>query len=386
MNIFLKSILAGLAVTIAGYFIVLKEKNKKEAHNVTYLLKTDERLNPSSKEELFQRLGERADWVSEKYEMNFDEVDNLNVKLNEVYDTAGIAELFSGSSKLEIWEMYLQSEVIAGLRTANDILKRQELQKTGQPEKEPEDTAGAGNLLSQVKSVKEDLEKEKMAGLKKYLFYDEVSYSVPTALLGHINPSDTSFLFPLFRTDEVADHLPKDVKFVLGQADDNRPEYKNKRELYAIKTYNNPGHPFLTDQDIATARQDFNPINGKPVVLFKLKPKGVKIWEQLTERNVNRFIAFTIDGFVIMAPSIYSKISGGGVEISGSYTIREAKTLALKLESGRLPTTLSVISKKITRAGPPISIKTILLIALCFVLGSVAAFLILRLLKTSENK
>jgi len=386
MNIFLKSILAGLAVTVAGYFIVLKKKKQKDTYNATLLLKTKEELTGAKKRDLLESLNERAEFISEKHEMDFYEPDKLKIKLNDVYDTVGLSDLYSGSSRLEIWETYLQSDVSAGLQAADEIFRKQELKKNGLVEKETEDTLTATDLLSNVKEVKEALKNEKVDGLKKYLFYYE-SNVLPQAVIGYILPADTSIVFPVLRSAEVREHLPDDIKFVLGQPDDNQKENKNRLELYAIKTYNQPDRPFLTDMDIDESIQDYNLDNGKPVINIKFKPYATKIWEKVTERNVNRALAIMVDDDVVVAPVVQTKIVGGNVELACNYyTVSEASTLAYLLDSGRLPTTLSVISNKITRAESPISIKTILPLALCFALSTVAAFMIFRQLKTSENK
>jgi SecD/SecF fusion protein len=93
--------------------------------------------------------------------------------------------------------------------------------------------------------------------------------------------------------------------------------------------------------DVVTeAKQDFNPLDGKPTVTLKMNNTGQRIWESLTERSSNATtgfpIAIEVDNIVYSAPGAREKISGGNTEISGSFTIEEAKDLANILKLGRL--------------------------------------------------
>lgn len=75
----------------------------------------------------------------------------------------------------------------------------------------------------------------------------------------------------------------------------------------------------------ATARLDER---GGAVVSFNLTPEGRSRFAQVTGDNVGRRIAILIDGRVMSAPVVRDRIAGGAGEISGRFTLEEAKALA----------------------------------------------------------
>lgn len=64
---------------------------------------------------------------------------------------------------------------------------------------------------------------------------------------------------------------------------------------------------------------------------------GAEKWAQMTERNVNRQVAITMDNVVYSAPMVNEPIRGGNTEISGSFSIEDADDLAGLLNGGALP-------------------------------------------------
>ncbi len=58
-------------------------------------------------------------------------------------------------------------------------------------------------------------------------------------------------------------------------------------------------------------------------------------------------LAIVLDGEVISAPSVHDEISGGLVEIAGTFSLQEARNLALLLLTGALPVDLVVVSQRL---------------------------------------
>ena len=63
---------------------------------------------------------------------------------------------------------------------------------------------------------------------------------------------------------------------------------------------------------------------------------------------VGRLVAIELDGVVESAPEINPGITGRDVEISGSFTEREAKDLAVVVRYGALPVHLQFVSATTT--------------------------------------
>jgi preprotein translocase subunit SecD len=92
--------------------------------------------------------------------------------------------------------------------------------------------------------------------------------------------------------------------------------------------------PFLTGSHVASAA--VIKVQGRPVIEVKLDEVGkgalVKATagaQQDAETKVR--LALVIDGKVVVAPRIYSKIEGGVAQITGSFDQEEAEAIAAKM-------------------------------------------------------
>lgn len=96
----------------------------------------------------------------------------------------------------------------------------------------------------------------------------------------------------------------------------------------------------VTGQYLADARLTFDEF-GRPAVGFNFRGEGASKFGILTEKNKNRRLAIVLDGVVKSAPVIEERITSQGI-IRGSFTLDEAKDLALVLRSGALPVPVNV--------------------------------------------
>lgn len=60
------------------------------------------------------------------------------------------------------------------------------------------------------------------------------------------------------------------------------------------------------------------------------------VFSRLTADNIGRFLAFVIDGKVLMCPMVNAEITGGQCSIMGQLTKEETEDLAILLNSGKL--------------------------------------------------
>jgi preprotein translocase subunit SecD len=95
----------------------------------------------------------------------------------------------------------------------------------------------------------------------------------------------------------------------------------------------------LTGTAVRTARAEFDPTQGWRVN-FTLTGEGSKAFDEMAARNLQRQVAIVLDGVVKSAPVIQEAQFGGTGVISGNFTEREAKDLALVLRYGALPVEL----------------------------------------------
>ncbi len=100
----------------------------------------------------------------------------------------------------------------------------------------------------------------------------------------------------------------------------------------------------LTGQYLKRANIDFDPTTGKPKVVLTFNAEGQELFAKITKEGINRVLAIFLDGVPISTPVIKQEITGGTAEISGGFTIDEAKTLVRNLNYGALPMPISLVS------------------------------------------
>ncbi|MDP3991109.1 MAG: protein translocase subunit SecD [Candidatus Nealsonbacteria bacterium] len=102
----------------------------------------------------------------------------------------------------------------------------------------------------------------------------------------------------------------------------------------------------LTGKYLKKAEIDFDNSTYKPMVLLQFDSEGAKLFEELTFKNIGKPLAIYIDGIPISVPIVQEVISQGRAQISGSFNIEEAKTLARNLNAGALPVPINLISQQ----------------------------------------
>ncbi len=102
----------------------------------------------------------------------------------------------------------------------------------------------------------------------------------------------------------------------------------------------------LTGEYIKDARVRIDPQYGTPYVAIDFDSRGAKIFERITGKYVGRRLAIILDGVVYSAPVIQERIVGGRARITGSFSMEEAKDLAVVLRAGSLPAPVRILEER----------------------------------------
>jgi preprotein translocase subunit SecD len=85
-------------------------------------------------------------------------------------------------------------------------------------------------------------------------------------------------------------------------------------------------------------------MNQGPIVQAVFTQEGRELFADITRNNVGRQLAIFLDGDLKSAPNIIEPILGGTAQITGNFTLEEAKELVRNLNIGALPVPISLAS------------------------------------------
>ncbi len=99
----------------------------------------------------------------------------------------------------------------------------------------------------------------------------------------------------------------------------------------------------LTGDYLKDAQVRIDPNFNEPYVWIQFNDRGAKIFEAITSTHVGKRLAIVLDDVVRSAPVIKEKIAGGEAQITGSFTMEEAKDLSVVLRAGALPAPVKIL-------------------------------------------
>ena len=138
----------------------------------------------------------------------------------------------------------------------------------------------------------------------------------------------------------------------------------------------------LAGDNLVDATTEFSETSfNQPYVSIMFNNKGAAIFSAVTGENVGKRLAIVLDGTVYSAPVIREKIPSGRAQITGNFSVQEAKDLAIVLRAGALPAPVEVIEER--TVGPTLGRDSVrrgiraILIGGFFVLVFMAAYYLL---------
>ena len=102
----------------------------------------------------------------------------------------------------------------------------------------------------------------------------------------------------------------------------------------------------LTGESLTDARVQIDSQYGDPYVSISFDARGARVFERITGENVGKRLAIVLDNNVYSAPVIRDRISGGRAQITGHFTMNEAKDLAIVLRAGALPAPVNILEER----------------------------------------
>ncbi len=166
----------------------------------------------------------------------------------------------------------------------------------------------------------------------------------------------------LLNRPDIRPLFPPDVVFRWSKdpvKDPTTQKASSDYELYAIRKERGSDLAPLTGETVTDASAQPDQQNNIAVSL-KMNATGARIWGQMTTKAAqdnNREIAILLDDEVVSAPRVINPITTGDSQITGSFSLEEAKDLANILQVGKLPAETRIIQEALV--GPSLGQENI---------------------------
>ncbi len=92
------------------------------------------------------------------------------------------------------------------------------------------------------------------------------------------------------------------------------------------------GEVLLIEVKMAETRADKQ--TNQAIIFVKLTEASKRVIAEITQKNIGRLMEIRVDGRALMKPVIREPLLAGVFEISGSFSMNEAKDIAQRLSSG----------------------------------------------------
>ncbi|MDI3526800.1 MAG: SecD/SecF fusion protein [Tenuifilum sp.] len=293
------------------------------------------------------------------------------IELPGIKEPERVRKLLQGTANLEFWETYELSEILDNFVAANKTLaeinkaKEEAVESDKQKvEEEVKAESSEDELLSKLKETeKEDTLQATTDMAKEYPLFSILQLNLynnqpaPGPVVGYSHFKDTAKVNQILKMPKIKALFPPDVKFRWGVKSPKWDEKKVMYELVALKITTRDGSAPLDGGAISDAREAFGDQKGSAEVDMEMNAEGARIWARMTGDNVGRCIAIVLDNYVYSYPRVQTEIRGGRSQITGDFTVEEAKDLANVLKSGKLPAPARIVEEQLV--GPSLGKEAI---------------------------
>jgi len=135
-----------------------------------------------------------------------------------------------------------------------------------------------------------------------------------------------------------------ETKEILKKQEEEKKKANPDKTILSLDPYFKPTN--LTGKYLERAAVNFDPNTSLPVVDLQFNAEGARIFAALTKKNINKPLAIYLDGRPISIPIVKEEISSGKAQISGKFTLKEARQLAERLNEGALPVPIKLVSQQ----------------------------------------
>ncbi|MBN2767286.1 MAG: protein translocase subunit SecDF [Paludibacteraceae bacterium] len=294
------------------------------------------------------------------------------IELPGVKEPERVRKLLQGSANLEFWETYELSEIIGNITQANQVLASLASAGTTIVTDTTATIADSTATVSAtgVDSLKAALTQKTQQNADSAKMVEQARKENPLfavlqigangqvtqgPVVGIAHSKDTAKINAYFATKQVKEVLPRDLglRWTVKALDEDGEFF----QLVAIKITNRDGRAPLAGDVITDARDDFSQTSAYANVSMTMNAEGAKTWARMTKDNIGKSIAIALDGYIYSFPTVNTEITGGSSQITGNFTVQEAKDLANTLKSGKMPAPARIVQEDVV--GPSLGQEAI---------------------------
>ena len=297
------------------------------------------------------------------------------IELPGIKEPERVRKLLQGSANLEFWETYDLAEILPQLSQINtEIAKANASTEAAQAEVEEVEVVEEEVVADDVDALVDglaaadslaQLEADQKAAFEEYkknnplfaimqMSVNQAGQAYRGPVVGTVHYTDTAKVMAMLNSQVAKAVLPRELKLCWTvKAIDAAEAYY---QLVALKSQTN-GRPSLEGDVITDARADFGQTSAYANVSMTMNAEGARDWQRITRDNIGKSIAIVLDGYVYSFPTVQNEIAGGSSQITGNFTVEEAKDLANTLNSGKMPAPARIIQEDVV--GPSLGQEAI---------------------------
>lgn len=267
------------------------------------------------------------------------QIGQIMVEMPGIKEPERVRKLLQGSANLEFWETYTLGETMSSLTALDKRLAGADAK----------DSAAADSTKAKAAKAKSAAEQHPL--FSKLIMMQGMQ---PTnCVVGYAIAKDTAAINAMVNSEAAKSILPADLKLAWGVKNASGMK-ANVFELYALRANN--GQPSMQGDVIADAKDEFDQ-NHRPIVSMTMTTSGARDWATLTKKNLKKYVAIVLDGYVYSAPVVQNEITGGNSQISGNFTTDDTRDLANVLKSGKMPAPTKIVQEE--TVGPSLGAASI---------------------------
>jgi SecD/SecF fusion protein len=264
----------------------------------------------------------------------------IQIELPGIDNPERVRNLLQGVAKLQFWEVAELDEFSSSIQAADALLVAE-----AKANKTQADTSAIASSDESESDLARQLAEDTGEGDS---LSSEVSplLSLLKANYGLVyDIKDTLTINRILAREDVQAVLPKDIRLLWGVKAQKVDDIE-VLELYGIKAPRGTDVAPLEGDVITDARQTLDQ-SSRPAVSMQMNAEGARKWRKLTSESIGKRIAVVLDDYVYTAPAVQGEIPSGQSEITGNFTMEEAKDLANILKSGALPAPTQIVEEAI---------------------------------------